>query len=76
MLGKLNHLAIRTDKYTMLGMFYRAYFGMTASGDTDRERRAISVGDGYVGITLIPRHAERRAGVASRKFNGRRSLNR
>ena len=61
--SKLNHLAITTDNYTTLGMFYRAYFDMTVSGDTDRERRAISVGDGYVGITLIPRRSGRRAGI-------------
>jgi predicted enzyme related to lactoylglutathione lyase len=63
MSAKLNHLAITTDNYTTLGMFYRAYFDMTVSGDTDRERRAISVGDGYVGVTLIPRRAGRRAGI-------------
>ena len=63
MSAKLNHLAITTDNYTTLGMFYRAYFDMNVSGDTDRERRAISVGDGYVGVTLIPRRAGRRAGI-------------
>ena len=55
MFGKLNHLAITTDHYTTLGMFYRAVFGMTVSGDTSREMSAISVGDGYTGMTLIPR---------------------
>lgn len=63
MFAKLNHLAITTDQYTLLGMFYRAYFGMTVSGDTERERSAISVGDGYVGMTLIPRRAGRRGGL-------------
>jgi predicted enzyme related to lactoylglutathione lyase len=63
MFSKLNHLAITTDNYTVLGMFYRAYFGMTVSGVTDREQSAISVGDGYVGMTLIPRRAGRRAGI-------------
>ena len=63
MSAKLNHLAITTDNYTTLGMFYRAYFDMNVSGDIDRERRAISVGDGYVGVTLIPRRAGRRAGI-------------
>lgn len=63
MFAKLNHLAITTDQYTLLGMFYRAYFGMEVSGDTDRERSAISVGDGYVGMTLIPRRAGRRGGL-------------
>jgi predicted enzyme related to lactoylglutathione lyase len=63
MFSKLNHLAITTDQYTVLGMFYRAYFGMRVSGDTERERSAISVGDGYVGMTLIPRRAGRRGGL-------------
>ena len=63
MFAKLNHLAITTDQYTVLGMFYRAYFDMTVSGKTERERLAISVGDGYVGMTLIPRRAGRRGGL-------------
>jgi len=63
MFAKLNHLAITTDQYTVLGMFYRAYLGMKVSGDTERERSAISVGDGYVGMTLIPRRAGRRGGL-------------
>jgi predicted enzyme related to lactoylglutathione lyase len=63
MFGKLNHLAITTDNYTVLGMFYRAAFGMKVSGDTVREIGAISVGDGYVGMTLIPRRGGRKAGL-------------
>ena len=63
MFGKLNHLAITTDHYTLLGMFYRANFGLKASGDTAREIGAISVGDGYVGMTLIPRRGGRKAGL-------------
>src|SRR5882757_698801 len=63
MFGKLNHLAITTDHYTTLGMFYRAVFGMTVSGDTLREMSAISVGYGYTGMTLIPRRGGRKAGL-------------
>ena len=63
MFGKLNHLAITSDHYTLLGMFYRAAFGLNSSGDTAREIGAISVGDGYVGMTLIPRRGGRRAGL-------------
>jgi len=59
MFGKLNHLAITSDHYTLLGMFYRAVFGLKASGDTAREIGAISVGDGYLGMTLIPRRENR-----------------
>jgi predicted enzyme related to lactoylglutathione lyase len=63
MFGKLNHLAITSDHYTVLGMFYRAVFGMKVSGDTAREMSAISVGDGYVGMTIIPRRGGRKAGL-------------
>ncbi len=63
MISRLNHLAIVSDQYTLLGMFYRAVFGMRVSGVTERERGAISVGDGYVGMTLIPRPAGRYAGL-------------
>jgi len=63
MFGKLNHLAITSDRYTLLGMFYRAVFGLHASGDTAREIGAISVGDGYLGMTLIPRRGGRKAGL-------------
>jgi predicted enzyme related to lactoylglutathione lyase len=63
MFGKLNHLAITSDHYTLLGMFYRAIFGLKASGDTAREIGAISVGDGYLGMTLIPRRGGRKAGL-------------
>ena len=63
MFSRLNHLAITTDQYTLLGMFYRAYFGMKVSGVTEREQSAISVGDGYVGVTLIPRRPGRRGGL-------------
>lgn len=34
MFSKLNHLAITTDHYANVGMFYRAVFGMKTSGDT------------------------------------------
>ncbi|MBI77798.1 MAG: hypothetical protein CMM53_08495 [Rhodospirillaceae bacterium] len=56
----LNHLAITTDNYNTLGMFYRTYFDRAVSGDTNRERRPISLGDGYVGITPIPMRSGRR----------------
>ena len=65
MFGKLNHLAITSDHYTLLGMFYRAAFGLKASGDTAREIGAISVGDGYLGMTLIPRRGGHLFGAGS-----------
>ena len=43
MFGKLNHLAITSDRYTLLGMFYRAMFGLRASGDTAREATSVEI---------------------------------
>ena len=43
MSGKLNHLAITSDHYTLLGMFYRAAFGLKASGDSWRVRYSSSM---------------------------------
>ncbi len=63
MFSKLNHLAITTDHYATLGMFYRAALGLKTSGDIKREMSAISVGDGYAGMTLIPRRGGRKAGL-------------
>jgi catechol 2,3-dioxygenase-like lactoylglutathione lyase family enzyme len=63
MFSKLNHLAITTDHYAQIGMFYRAIFGMKVSGDTSREMSAVSVGDGYTGMTIIPRRGGRKAGL-------------
>ena len=62
MSGKLNHLAITSDRYTLLGCS-TGMFGLKASGDTMREVGAISVGDGYVEMRLIPRRAGRKAGL-------------
>lgn len=63
MFSKLNHLAITTDNYGQMGLFYRAILNLKASGDIAREQNAISVGDGYVGMTLIPRRAGRKGGL-------------
>jgi hypothetical protein len=49
MFGKLNHLAITSDRYTLLGMFYRAMFGLKASGDTAREVVPSQSGTGMSG---------------------------
>jgi catechol 2,3-dioxygenase-like lactoylglutathione lyase family enzyme len=38
----------------MLGKFYEAVFGLTSSGK-GRPASAITIGDGYVGLNLIPR---------------------
>jgi catechol 2,3-dioxygenase-like lactoylglutathione lyase family enzyme len=53
MFAQLNHMAIISPHYPMLGKFYEAVFGLKVA-DTGRTSLAVSVGDGYVGMTIIP----------------------
>src|SRR4030095_13854138 len=56
MFSKINHVAIVSERYSLLGKFYESLFGMKASG-TKNPARAITVGDGYVGLNINPRKA-------------------
>src|SRR5919106_1763790 len=58
MFSKINHVAIVSERYALLGKFYESVFGMKASG-TKNPARAITVGDGYVGLNINPRKAIR-----------------
>jgi catechol 2,3-dioxygenase-like lactoylglutathione lyase family enzyme len=60
--AKINHVAIVSEKYTLLAAFYQTLFGMT-TGAKNRTNRAITVGDGYVGLNINPRKAGRPAGL-------------
>src|SRR5258708_6134973 len=60
--SKLNHVAIVSDNYASLGIFYRALFGLQSKVHPKYEARALSIGDGYVGMNLNPRAAGRQAG--------------
>jgi catechol 2,3-dioxygenase-like lactoylglutathione lyase family enzyme len=62
MFAKINHVAIVSDDYAQLGKFYESMFGMRTSAKT-RPSRAVTVGDGYVGLNINPRRAGRRAGL-------------
>src|SRR3954447_14621168 len=62
MFSKINHVAIVSERYALLGKFYESVFGMKASG-TKNPARAITVGDGYVGLNINPRKAGRAAGL-------------
>jgi catechol 2,3-dioxygenase-like lactoylglutathione lyase family enzyme len=62
MFAKINHVAIVSEKYSLLGKFYEAVFGMKPGG-SKRPARAITVGDGYVGLNINPRKAGRPAGL-------------
>src|SRR5690242_21744939 len=62
MFSKINHVAIVSENYAVLEQFYRAVFGMATSAKT-RPGRAVTVGDGYVGLNINPRRAGRRPGL-------------
>src|SRR5262245_40186283 len=54
MFAQINHVAIISHQYNMLGSFYEAVFGLKYSGK-GRPASAITIGDGYVGLNIIPR---------------------
>jgi catechol 2,3-dioxygenase-like lactoylglutathione lyase family enzyme len=54
MFARINHVAIISHQYNTLGKFYEAVFGLRYSGP-GRPASAITIGDGYVGLNLIPR---------------------
>ncbi|HEV8020721.1 MAG TPA: VOC family protein [Candidatus Lustribacter sp.] len=60
MFAKINHLAIISDNYTASAKFYEAMFGMSTSPGT-RSERAMTVGDGYLGLNINPRSVGRPA---------------
>jgi len=60
--ARINHVAIVSDNYAQLAKFYEAVFGMTTSTNS-RPARAVTVGDGYVGLNINPRRAGRSAGL-------------
>jgi catechol 2,3-dioxygenase-like lactoylglutathione lyase family enzyme len=60
--AKINHVAIVSEKYSLLAAFYQSLFGMSAARN-GRTNRAITVGDGYVGLNINPRKAGRPAGL-------------
>ena len=62
MFAQLNHVAIVSENYTRLGLFYRALFGLTAKANPKLEALALSISDGYVGMNVNPRVAGRQSG--------------
>ena len=62
MFSKINHVAIVSENYAMLAKFYEAVFSMKHAG-YGRAARAVTVGDGYVGLNINPRRAGRAAGL-------------
>jgi catechol 2,3-dioxygenase-like lactoylglutathione lyase family enzyme len=62
MAAKLKHIALVSDNYAVQGKFYEAAFGMRTAADP-RPERAVTVGDGYVGLNINPRKPGRPAGL-------------
>jgi catechol 2,3-dioxygenase-like lactoylglutathione lyase family enzyme len=63
MFAKINHVAIVSQQYALLANFYQSVFGMRTSPNAKRTVRAITVGDGYVGLNINPRKAGRPAAL-------------
>ncbi|MDB5794689.1 MAG: Glyoxalase/bleomycin resistance protein/dioxygenase [Noviherbaspirillum sp.] len=62
MATKINHVAIVSDCYAVVGKFYEALFGFKSP--TSRKLfNAVTVGDGYVGININPRRPGRPSGL-------------
>ena len=62
MFAKIKHLAIISDNYALLSRFYQALFGMKAS-KSPRPESAAAIGDGYIGMNIIPQKLGRQAGL-------------
>lgn len=54
MFAKINHMAMISPQYPMLGKFYEGVFGLKTSGKTS-PYGSVVYGDGYVGLNIIPR---------------------
>jgi catechol 2,3-dioxygenase-like lactoylglutathione lyase family enzyme len=63
MSARINHVAITSDHYAINARFYQALFGMKTGNRPLGPARAISIGDGYVGMTHIPRRDGRTSGL-------------
>jgi predicted enzyme related to lactoylglutathione lyase len=63
MFAKLNHVALISDNYAAQSVFYRALFDLKSGSTSRNEAAAMSMGDGYVGMQIIPRFPGRQAGI-------------
>ena len=62
MSAKINHVAMVSTEYAMLGRFYEVLFGMKTSPNA-KPHSAVTVGDGYVGLNFNPRRPGRAGGL-------------
>jgi predicted enzyme related to lactoylglutathione lyase len=63
MFAKLNHLALISDNYASQSVFYRALFDLKSASTARNEASAMAMGDGYLGMQIIPRFPGRQAGI-------------
>jgi catechol 2,3-dioxygenase-like lactoylglutathione lyase family enzyme len=61
MRAQINHMAIISPNYPMMGRFYEAVFGLKCS--THRPFNAVVYSDGYAGINIIPKRDGAPAGL-------------
>jgi len=62
MFAKLKHVAICSDRFTLLGKFYESLFGMRSSKPSaDEPRGAATVGDGYIALNINSRASGRQS---------------
>jgi predicted enzyme related to lactoylglutathione lyase len=62
MFAKLNHVALISDNYGAQSIFYKALFDLKTGSSAKFESTAIAIGDGYVGMNIIPRFPGRQGG--------------
>lgn len=63
MFAKLNHVALISDNYAAQAVFYRALFDLKSASTARHEASAMALGDGYVGMQIIPRFPGRQGGI-------------
>ncbi len=51
---QINHMAMNSAEWPMMGRFYEAMFGFKPSSKTSRPANGLSIGDGYVGLNINP----------------------
>jgi predicted enzyme related to lactoylglutathione lyase len=61
--AKLNHVALISDNYASQTVFYKALFDLKTASSAKAEALAMAMGDGYVGMQIIPRFPGRQAGI-------------
>jgi catechol 2,3-dioxygenase-like lactoylglutathione lyase family enzyme len=54
MFAEINHMAMISAQWPIIGRFYEATFGLKASGKVSRPANGMTVGDGVVGLNINP----------------------